>query len=210
MSSSGTMVQLAAFAEAATRPAASDRMSEEEFTAFYQRTAAQLWKYVCRLCGDPALADDVLQDAYCRFLNSSACRDDQPSRRKAYLYRIATNLVTDNWRKRRRESPLEAVPESSRASTGNQEQALLRADVGKGLEELRPRDRALLWMAYVEGDSHREIAQALGLRERSIRVLLFRARRKLTDAFEKLGFDYASAGTSKDRSVMMQSERDES
>jgi RNA polymerase sigma-70 factor (ECF subfamily) len=36
-----------------------------------------------------------------------------------------------------------------------------------------------MWLAYVEGADHREIAAALGLRERSVRVLLHRARRKL-------------------------------
>jgi RNA polymerase sigma-70 factor (ECF subfamily) len=36
-----------------------------------------------------------------------------------------------------------------------------------------------LWLAYFEGFDHGEIAAALGLREKSVRVLLFRARRKL-------------------------------
>ena len=36
-----------------------------------------------------------------------------------------------------------------------------------------------LWLAYVEGATHREIASATGLRELSVRVLLARARRKL-------------------------------
>ena len=37
-----------------------------------------------------------------------------------------------------------------------------------------------MWLAYVEEASHREIAATLGLRERSIRVMLSRAREKLT------------------------------
>jgi RNA polymerase sigma-70 factor (ECF subfamily) len=36
----------------------------------------------------------------------------------------------------------------------------------------------LLWLAYVEGMSHEEIAAATGLRVLSIKILLFRARRK--------------------------------
>jgi RNA polymerase sigma-70 factor, ECF subfamily len=39
----------------------------------------------------------------------------------------------------------------------------------------------MLWLAYVEGSSHREIAAALGLRAASIRSMLFRARRRLAD-----------------------------
>jgi RNA polymerase sigma-70 factor (ECF subfamily) len=37
----------------------------------------------------------------------------------------------------------------------------------------------MLWLAYAEGASHREIADALGLRPGSLKPLLFRARRKL-------------------------------
>jgi RNA polymerase sigma-70 factor (ECF subfamily) len=46
-------------------------------------------------------------------------------------------------------------------------------------ERLNPQQRQLMWLAYVEGADHREIAAALGLRERSVRVLLHRTRRKL-------------------------------
>jgi RNA polymerase sigma-70 factor (ECF subfamily) len=44
---------------------------------------------------------------------------------------------------------------------------------------MRPRDRQLLWLAHAEGYSHREIAQITGLAGASIRLILFRARRKI-------------------------------
>jgi RNA polymerase sigma-70 factor (ECF subfamily) len=44
---------------------------------------------------------------------------------------------------------------------------------------MRPRERQLLWLAYAEGYSHREIASITGLASASIRLLLFRARRKI-------------------------------
>jgi RNA polymerase sigma-70 factor (ECF subfamily) len=47
------------------------------------------------------------------------------------------------------------------------------------LDGLTPRQRALLWLAYVEGLQHREIADVLGLSRLSIRPLLFRARRRM-------------------------------
>jgi len=46
---------------------------------------------------------------------------------------------------------------------------------------LAPRERALLWLAYVEGQSHNEIAKAVGLARDSVKVLLFRARKRLRD-----------------------------
>jgi RNA polymerase sigma-70 factor (ECF subfamily) len=44
---------------------------------------------------------------------------------------------------------------------------------------LKPRQRDALWLAYAEGSSHEEIARALGVRVGSIKLILFRARRKL-------------------------------
>jgi RNA polymerase sigma-70 factor (ECF subfamily) len=49
------------------------------------------------------------------------------------------------------------------------------------MSRLKPRERAMLWLAYAEGASHREIAEALGLRTASLKILLFRARKKLAD-----------------------------
>jgi RNA polymerase sigma-70 factor (ECF subfamily) len=46
------------------------------------------------------------------------------------------------------------------------------------LQTLKPRERELLWLAYVEGMDHAEISSATGLNRLSVRTLLFRARNK--------------------------------
>jgi RNA polymerase sigma-70 factor (ECF subfamily) len=51
--------------------------------------------------------------------------------------------------------------------------------------QLKPQEQSLLWLAYVEGFDHREIASTLQLKEGSIRVLLFRARKRLADMLVK-------------------------
>ena len=55
------------------------------------------------------------------------------------------------------------------------------------LRKLKPRERALLWLAHVEESTHEEIAEALGLRPKSVRVLLFRARKRLGEVLAKRG-----------------------
>jgi RNA polymerase sigma factor (sigma-70 family) len=52
-------------------------------------------------------------------------------------------------------------------------------DFTRAMAELKPRERAMLWLAYAEGATHREIAATLGLGEGSMKTMLFRARRKL-------------------------------
>ena len=46
------------------------------------------------------------------------------------------------------------------------------------LQHLKPRERELLWLAYVEGMDHAEISASTGLNRLSVRTLLFRARNR--------------------------------
>ncbi len=155
-------------------------MDNEAFAEFYNRSARPLWAYLARVSSDPALADDLLQEAYIRFLAADAPRtsaiDGEVAARR-YLFRIATNLLRDHWR-RPRPASIEDLPEQLFETPECSAQSDSRALLGPVLIQLRPRERQLLWLAYAEGYSHREIAQITGLASASSRLLLFRARRK--------------------------------
>jgi RNA polymerase sigma-70 factor (ECF subfamily) len=159
------------------------QMDEDAFRLFYERTARPVWAYLSRMCGDARLADDLLQETYYRFLRANASHESDAHRRN-YLFRIATNLVKDQ-RRRPREAqtgtaadgePIDHLdPQSADVANG----AVRRLDLARSLARLKPRERDLLWLAYAQGSSHKEIAEALGLKAASIKLLLFRARRRL-------------------------------
>lgn len=156
-------------------------MDEEAFRAFYDRTARVLRAYLSRVTGDAQLGDDLLQETYYRFLRAHSDYESEAHRRNA-LFRIASNLVRDNYR-RRRAAPIVVVAAddgalADRSDAGRTERG---ADLRRAMSRLRPRDRELLWLAYAQGSSHREIADSLGLKTGSIKLLLFRARRRLAD-----------------------------
>jgi RNA polymerase sigma-70 factor (ECF subfamily) len=154
-------------------------MDQEVFSAFYQRTARPLWAYLARVSGNATLADDFLQESYLRFLCAERLKDDENACR-AYLFRIATNLMRDHWR-RPQTAALDEVPEAALAvaDRAGSERVDSVALLGPAFARLKPKDRQLLWLAYAEGYTHREIAEITGLGAASIRLLLFRARRKL-------------------------------
>ncbi len=152
-------------------------MDEESFRAFYDRTVRPLWAYLSRVSGNSQLADDLVQEAYYRFLRASFSPLNEAHARN-YLYRIATNLLRDNHRRRKpNHLPLEDMPSSESTADTTQR----RWDLNGALDDLKPRERELLWLAYVEGSSHQEIAERTGLKAASIRQLLFRARQKLAN-----------------------------
>jgi RNA polymerase sigma-70 factor, ECF subfamily len=168
-------------------------MDEATFQAFYRRHGRALWSYLCRMVGNQAYADDLVQEAFCKFLVAPVGALDETAQR-AYLFRIATNLVIDQWRKRTREqqaldqfAPAFTPSSSSTAAGPALEGQGLSIDMARTFAELKPRERALLWLAYVEGSEHDEIASSLGLKPKSIRVLLFRARHRLAGLLKKKG-----------------------
>lgn len=155
-------------------------MDNEAFTAFYNRSARPLWAYLARVSGDPALADDLMQEAYIRFLGAAGAPSltEGEIAQRRYLYRIATNLLRDHWRKPRTAS-IEELPEFFFSIGNHASQHETNALLAPALAQMKPRERQLLWLAHAEGYSHREIAEITGLASPSIRLLLFRARRKI-------------------------------
>lgn len=158
-------------------------MDSDAFAGFYQRSAPALRAYLVRVSGNPALADDLTQESYLRFLCASRPEGGEIKHRR-YLFRIATNLLHDHWR-RPRTACLEDVPECLLASEGGSPGIDSRATLDPAMARMRPRERQLLWLAHAEGYSHREIAEITGLGAASIRLLLFRARRKIARLLRK-------------------------
>ena len=157
-------------------------MNEAQFEAFYRSTAGSLWSYIYRLTGNADAADDLLQKTFYRFLRANPAVESEEHMRR-YLFRAATNLVMDHFREARHESGEEAFPPVA----GDYASRELRHDMQRVFSELKPRERALLWLAHVEEANHDEIGEALGVKSKSVRVLLFRARKRLAEVLAKYG-----------------------
>jgi RNA polymerase sigma-70 factor (ECF subfamily) len=164
-------------------------MDEETFGAFYERTARAVWSYLARLT-DAQSADDLLQETYYRFLRAHATLDSEAHRR-AYLFRIATNLARDRHR-RAVASPTIQLGDRDMAAEHDAASSERRADLDRAMRKLRPRERAMLWLAYGVGQAHAEIADAVGVKTGSVKPLLFRARRKLAGLLRAMG--HSSSG----------------
>ncbi len=153
-------------------------MDEQCFREFYERTSRPLWAYLSRVLNNSPLADDLMQEAYYRFLRARI-PDLGEAHRRNYLFRIATNLLRDHWRQNRGEHVSIGDDFEIVAHDPAPERVLHQSTLSKAFEGLNPREREMLWLAYAQGSSHKEIAEVLGLKPASIRLLLFRARKKL-------------------------------
>jgi len=157
-------------------------MHEARFQRLYLGARGRLWAYIFRITGERELTDDLTQESFCRIYQVPDHELADGSER-AYLFRIATNLTNDHFRRssrvRRYVASLLGPATIDDPRAAHEMQALF--------QRLRPRERALLWLAHVEGYSHQETAEILGLKPASIRVLLSRARKRLASLIEDRG-----------------------
>jgi RNA polymerase sigma-70 factor (ECF subfamily) len=151
------------------------------FGVLVERYAAQARRVARAVLRDPHDADDAAQDAFLSALQKLGQYD--PARPFGpWLMRIVANAATDRRRRRavRRTEPLEpdAMPGGRRPDVDAMN-AALGDRLRDALEALTPRRRLAVVLFDVEGYSHAEIAQVLGIPEGTVRSEVFHARRRM-------------------------------
>jgi len=128
--------------------------NRKAFDLFYRRQSPRLWRFLRFRGVAEDAAYDLVAEAFLRFIQV-ICKD--PRSPVALLYRIATNLNIDAWRRNRHEEPgadAAAIP----AQSESEEQIFLRRLVSR----LPESEQNLLLMRYWIGLTHREIAGITG------------------------------------------------
>jgi RNA polymerase sigma factor (sigma-70 family) len=150
-----------------------------EFGAVFDRHAAAIFRFAAHRLGRQA-AEDVLAETFSRALAARARAHAVDGSLRAWLYKIASNLIADELRRRERAS---AAQERLQARTGagagfaaDAGVAVMDPELVAALEGLRPREReALLLLAWGEL-SYAEIAVVTGAPIGTVRSRLNRAR----------------------------------
>src|SRR5580658_5567576 len=132
---------LAGEADAAAQHTAA-HVDNSAFAGFYERSARPLWAYLVRASCDAALADDLMQESYVRFLcaqRAPSLAEDGEVAARLYLFRIATNLLHDHWR-RPRAASIEELPEEVFSVDSGSDQIEAQAELGPALRLMKPRE----------------------------------------------------------------------
>jgi len=166
--------------ELATRARAGDRAA---FGQLVERFAPQARRVARAVLQDPHDADDAAQDA---FLAALVKLDQYDPRRPfgPWLMRIVANAATD---RRRRRTVRQVEPLAPELTGGGPrpdreaEQSALGDRLRAALAELPERRRIAVVLFDVDGYSHAEIAQILGIPEGTVRSEVFHARRRLRE-----------------------------
>jgi len=154
------------------------------FEELYRTHAGRLYSVAVRMVGNPADAEDLLQEI---FLTAHRKLDGfrGDSSLGTWLYRLATNQCLDYLRSRgaRAGQVTDALDEDlaidSAGSRGLAEQTVTKMDLERALARLPDGCRAAFVLHDVEGLEHREVAEVLGIAEGTSKSQVHKARLKL-------------------------------
>lgn len=159
-------------------------MNAEDLFAKHQ---AALLRYLTRYAGDPEVAADATQHAYLKLVESPP-RDEDNLR--AWLFTVATNVVHDGWRHDGRTQRLLHSAESALEPHGppdpqtNAEHVERLELARKMLTKVSDKERTILLM-WVEGFSHKEIAEVVGTTTGTIGPTIARALKKMSKQIDQ-------------------------
>jgi RNA polymerase sigma-70 factor (ECF subfamily) len=162
--------------------------SRDAFSALVQRFERPLLRFLCIRTGRVEDSEELVQETFLRAWHNLERYD--PTRRFAtWLYTIAKRLAISHQRRERGALlGAEALAEHPGAEPDPQSSASEREESlelwSLAARVLGQEERSALWLRYGEDLTPAEIAQVLGRRQVTVRVLLFRAREKLARGFE--------------------------
>lgn len=155
-----------------------------------RRYSGAVWGLARRFCPTPQDAEDAVQDIFVEIWRSAERFDADMGSEMTFIITIARRRLIDRNRKvgrRPRAQQLEEpaiLPAEARA-----DQAELADDVERAkaaMDQLRPEQKQVLQMALVEGQTHQEIAQSIGI---PLGTVKSHARRGLMRVRSLLGLD---------------------
>lgn len=185
---SGLFVTLSRFIRYLYREGGEQAMDSDLFERLYQQYYTAALLYARSLCRSRHLAEDMVQEAFCRAWLSLP--DDVVSFR-SWLFRVLRNLIIDH---QRREKFLSDEEPPDRPDETTPENVLLKqenaAALCRAMDALPAADRELLTLYYFARLTSGELAEALCVTPAVVRQRLRRARVRLRQQMEEDGYGF--------------------
>lgn len=162
----------------------------EAFGQLYDIYFPRIYSFIYRRAGDQATAEDLTSETFLKALRSIGQYRYTGQPFSAWLFRIATNVIADHFRRNRGVEPLAGrlpVPDGAPGP----EEAALREDrreaILRALAELTPEQQDVVLLRFEQGFRLREIAGLRGKTEGAVKALMFRALHSLREKLEERG-----------------------
>ncbi|NJB84671.1 RNA polymerase sigma-70 factor (ECF subfamily) [Lewinella marina] len=151
--------------------------AEAVYEGLFTRLSPALYRFLYYRCGDPALAADLVQEAFLRLWEN--CARVMPDKARAYVYQVGQNaFLKTKARGRVREkyrlrvAPREATTEDPQFTL---EEAEFAERLSQALTALPSASREVFLLNRVDGLKYREIAELLGISQKAVEKRMHRA-----------------------------------
>jgi RNA polymerase sigma-70 factor (ECF subfamily) len=160
---------------------------------FYDRHVDRVFRLAFRMAGDETLAADFTQDTFVRAFERLADFRGESSL-ATWLHAIASSVILNGLKKvkriRSREHTDDELPDVP--VTRREAEPDLKLKLARAIDALAEGYRMVFVMHDVEGYTHEEIGQALGIQPGTSKAQLFRARARLRSALAEFAGEWAS------------------
>lgn len=153
--------------------------SRQALTTLYDRYSQRIYTYCRKITGSSTIAEDILQETYTRFYESSK-HIRGAENVVGYLFAIARNQCL-NYKSKRREELI--MPEEIELISHDRpyEQQELLDILARALDLLPDDYREIFVLREYNGMSYNEIAETVGISLDIVKIRIFRAKKKLRE-----------------------------
>ena len=148
----------------------------------YDRYAESIYRYAYRYVGDANLAEDLTSEVFLKLLQVLGTRRAPRKQLQGWLYRVARNLAVDWFRKQAKGASIslneELTPDGD-SIVARLEQKQLHQDLREAISKLTPEQQQVIVLRFGEGRKLKEIGRLMGKSEGSIKLMQYRAVRRL-------------------------------
>ena len=156
---------------------ADKKSAEEAFAEIYQRHSARIYAYCRRFLGNKEDAQDVFQETFIRFLDSTK-QERIMTNVPAFLLKIARNLCVNL--KRKEKNPI-SFEEYMVSDFGRGDQNELMKLIKMALDILPDEYRDMFILREYDGLSYQEIAEVSNTPLSTVKIRIFRAKQKIRE-----------------------------
>ncbi len=161
------------------------QLDEAALATIFDTYFPALYRYFYHHVHQAQLAEDLAAEVFCRLLEQLAKRSGPRRHLRAWLYRVAYNLVVDNSRRSVHRNH-DSLEEDTACVTLDLEErtdaSLLRAEARAALMSLTPQQREVIILKFLEGYENQEVARILGTTVGAVKALQHRGLAALEQA----------------------------
>ncbi len=157
----------------------------QAFSLIYQEYGKQIFRFICWRTSDKHLSEDILQEVFLKAWDNIKNYKDRNLPIKAWLYKIARNTVIDYYRVKK---PLVSLEEISfnlaSLATSSLEKANIKLEfekAKKAIDSLPEIQKEVIVLKFIEELTNKEISKILNKSEGAIRIIQYRALKKLKE-----------------------------